>query len=340
MFGLLSPKTQTREYRHAYSQVCREHHATHGKLAVPFHSYESVLLYLLASDLGYCPTSKPTELCCRLRPAAEPPSEHALAASRFSANFSLLLAWVKLTDDVTDDRSYRARLLLRLMKSRLGQMFVYFERIDPDFRKAIHTTLSRHAELERSGCCSLDHFAAPTADSFAYLFELYAIALNLRDHTAWLQKVGALLGAAIICFDVAADYHADQRRHSFNPLSSHADIPAAVNRAKRLLSDAANICEAHCPNGTSAGVLRSIDASISVTEDGRASKIKDWLGEANPWTGYRRGYLYSSCCDDPSFCGPACLLCCCLSSIFKNDSYTVTQKPCGGGIEVKKKSGC
>ena len=337
MFGLLSPKAQTREYRHAYAQVCREHHATHGKLAVPFHSYEAVLLYILASDLGYCPPSTAPELCCRLRPAAEPPNEHALEASHFAATFSLLLAWVKLTDDVTDERSYRARLFLRLMESPFGQMFLYFERIDPDFRQTVQATLSRHAELERHGCSSLDDFAAPTSDSFAYLFDLYATALNLRDHAAWLREIGELLGAAIICFDVAADYHADQRKRRFNPLSSHADIPAAVHRAKRLLSQAADVCAAHCPTGMAPGVLRSIDASITVTENGRASKIQEWLGEANPWTGYRRGYLYSGCDD----CGSMICLCLCCMALAGagGTTYSVTPNACGGGYTVRK-GGC
>ena len=347
MFGLLSPKSQTQDYRHAYAQVCREHHLLHGKLALPFHSYESVLFYLLADDLGYFPhASGPPELCCRLRSASEPPNERALEVSRFAAHFSLLLAWVKLSDDVMDDRSYLARVHLRLLESRIRQMFLYFRGVDPKFRETLNRELSCHAELECGGGLSLDTFAVPTGNSFAYLFELYATVLSIREHTDWLRELGRLLGSAIICFDVAADYHSDRRKSRFNPLSSDTAIPEAINHSKELLARAAALCQSKFPNGRTHGVLRSIEASITVTSNGRASKIREWVAEANPLEGYRRGYLYV----DPS-CGYTFCVCFCGMAILKGcaqsygdgdcsgNKYTV-RRGCGGDYIVEKKGCC
>lgn len=110
MFGFLRPSFRDVEYRQAYARCCSMQHLEFGVSSLPFLSYESVLLYLLAVESGLNPgppASTPT--CCRLRTSARLRDDPDASFARFSAAFGVLLGLIKLDDDVRDEGRMMSR---------------------------------------------------------------------------------------------------------------------------------------------------------------------------------------------------------------------------------------
>ncbi len=110
MFGFMRGSRFDKTYRQVYAQCCDAQRLRFGVSSLLFHSYESILLYVLAVDAGACPAPPRTAVtCCRLRhrPDNWPGFDTELA--KFCSHFALLLAAVKLDDDVRDDGSLPAQ---------------------------------------------------------------------------------------------------------------------------------------------------------------------------------------------------------------------------------------
>ena len=317
MFGLLRPDVQSAQYRHAYAQVCRQHHTLYGRLSTLFHSYEAVLLYLIATDLGRLPAiPSACETCCRLlRKASRPSAVCNAEPAVFATNVSLLLAWVKLEDDIRDTRSLPARIALGLLRGSVEKMFAYFDTLDAGFEQKLKTILGRHYKLEASEAtpCRLDDFCDPTKEAFSYVFSLFARVLGGRDDLGWLQEVGKEVGYATVAFDAATDFAVDVRRKTFTPLASQDDAVYAARRAKLAISKAAEHCESRCPGGMAAATLRSVNDSLVIGDHGRQPGTVSLLQKCSPLRVQKRGYAFSDCsglicgCIVMFFCATSCL---------------------------------
>src|SRR5262249_5223765 len=138
MFGFLSPRRQDNSYRAAYARCCEILHQRHGRVASLFHSYEAVWLYLYAQDAGAVPPScSIARNCCLVKQQAASRNQPDVPIGHFCASLSMLLASLKLSDDVRDEPGLLGRLLAWWLSGQFDAAQRYFVTLDPDFARAV-----------------------------------------------------------------------------------------------------------------------------------------------------------------------------------------------------------
>lgn len=180
---------------------------------LPFHSYDSTNLYLIAVDAkAVSIDAVPVRACCQFERYVAPSTATALEAERFCSSFSILLGYIKLRDDVNDGLAIIQRVTLLMFYRRFKRCMNYFSHLDPEFENVIARILDGHSALERSGVPrSLPQYVAATGDGFSYLFALFASAIGQPRMTTALARLGRQIGEAICYFDVANDFFSDRR---------------------------------------------------------------------------------------------------------------------------------
>ncbi len=245
MFGFLRAAQHDRMYRQVYAGCCGFQHARFGITTLPLLSYESIFLYVLAMDAGLCSRPHRADVtCCRFRRSGKRLHKVDSKLAEFCSAFGLLLASIKLEDDVRDDRSLLARLALWQLRNRIERAFEYFSILDASFRKRVARHIQRHLDLEHDALpMTIDEYAKPTAEAFSYVVGLYHhLVPERRISEKQLTELGTEIGRAIICFDCAVDWERDRRRGRFNPLPNKAAVEAAFLESQRSLSRIAWLC--------------------------------------------------------------------------------------------------
>ncbi len=244
MFGFLRSAPDHLAWRRAYSRCCQGVRREHGLRAVPWLSYESVALYLAASDLGGIPRppeSWPT--CCKLRAGRNLSSAPDAVVLRYCAAAGLLLLGVKLEDDVRDSGSWAARILRWNLRKPIRRAAMTLNGFDAGLTDRLAACVGDHLAVERTGDeASLSETVRPTAAGFGHLFAGLAGTLPLQRRAASrdaLRSLGERIGAAIIRHDCAVDREADLKRGEFNPLRSPEESEAALDDAIDDLTTAA-----------------------------------------------------------------------------------------------------
>src|SRR5581483_5055464 len=127
-------------------------------------------------------------------------------------SLGLLLASIKMSDDLRDGASLLVRLANWLLRGRFREAFDYFRRLDPDFEQRVNDLVAEHLRLERPGQhVPIEEYARPTARAFGYVFSLMGRLPGMEAHTAALETLGERVGTAIIAYDCAMDWHRDRR---------------------------------------------------------------------------------------------------------------------------------
>jgi len=243
MFGFLRPRPQSDDYRRAYARLCVHQRQRLGLRSLPFHSYEAVFLYQLALDAGaVAPECLPNVRCCKLAYRSSVTVADDAEAGLFCASFAVLLASIKIDDDVRDSRSGLARFARFFLRSRIAVANRHLAKFDPAFESTVAAFVAAHNRLERPGVAiSLEAYAAPTGEAFGYLFGLFAIALHLPDVRSTFVEIGRGVGRALIAFDCAADWQRDRARGEFNPLPDEAAVKRALETCWGQLNDIADL---------------------------------------------------------------------------------------------------
>lgn len=256
MFGLLNPGRQDLLFRRAYARCCQHQRRRYGLPSLAFLSYESVLLYLCAADAGKLDlASLPRQTCCKLRRLRGPVPEGERDVARFCTSVGMLLAFIKVSDDLRDRPTLMTRLMSWLLRNRFRSTFAYFAGLDPTFEQRVDAFVAGHLEMEQPGrTVPVEEYALPTASAFAYVFSLFGRLSGMESHVGLLAELGEHVGNAIISYDCAMDWHKDQRRGAYNPLPDGAEsAEAALAYARRHLSEAARKCRQHFGADSHAG---------------------------------------------------------------------------------------
>ena len=244
MFGFLNPRPHTPAYRQAYARLCQNQRANFGVRSLPFHSYEAVFLYQVALDLGAFPASvMPAVKCCRLSKPANLHRESDAAVGRFCAGVGVLLASIKLEDDVRDAKGVLTRLSRRAASWALNRKILaarrLFTSLDGRFDANVRRLIADHHLLEQPGrTMSIGEYAEPTAHAFGYVFSRLSRLDQLSRHESFLMAIGRHVGAALIAFDCATDWHRDRRRGEFNPLADEEAVEESLVYSLSQLRDA------------------------------------------------------------------------------------------------------
>ncbi|MFK7817398.1 MAG: DUF5685 family protein [Planctomycetaceae bacterium] len=230
MFGFLKPTQFIPQWRRSYARVCQYQRKLFGLSSLPFLSYEATLLYQLLSDLGEIPSldeNQPT--CCRLRRLSGSPQADEKVGT-YSAAFGVVLAGIKLDDDVRDSGRLAMRILRRKYRRQVDKARKALDSIAPGSTDAIDSAVESHLKLEASTVSNLDDYLQPTGNGFCSVF-----AGCSTQHATLLGEVGMHVGKAIIAWDCAVDYERDRIRGEFTPLQSQQDVDASFAKCLREL---------------------------------------------------------------------------------------------------------
>lgn len=352
MFGFLRPDCGHLRYRSVYSRCCQHLKAQYGVRSLPFHSYESVFLYACALDAGHVPAAVIREQwCCRLRGERDLHRAADADFGRFLGAITLTLADIKLADDVTDHRSWMAKVYRRVLKSKIRNAHHVLSQADPALGGKISGWLREHADLEARGePIELDEYCTPTAEAFAHVFGLAGQVASSPGFTCQVQDIFRQVGAALIAFDCASDWWEDRISGSFNPLKDASDIPRAYDYAADRLDGALSRCETDFgAEALSSAILASVVERVR-TLAGRAARSLAEIpsGVSSCANSARRignemgapltkpGYLYADC--GGSF--GVCLACACCAAVISSGCNQNQQANPGCGQPRRQNTGC
>ncbi|MEM7476623.1 MAG: DUF5685 family protein [Planctomycetota bacterium] len=290
MFGYLQAGCLGKRYRQLYAHCCQNMWQREGRLSTLFHSYEAVFLYALAADLKLCHHPEDSApVCCRLyKKCAEKRSEREEQVADFCAAFAVLLAEIKMRDDVADDRSLLAKFVLWWLRRSIHRGHQQFSSIDQGFESRLENILKAHQQVESDGNSGLSEFQSATRDGFAYLFSLLGQKLEVdRATVEKLDAIGGHVGASIIAFDCAMDWQRDLKRGQANPIRSREASQSALLIAQQELSGAGWLCSAMVgPESLTAQILRHRLASLSLKKN--SAPVSITLSESNVTSAARR----------------------------------------------------
>ena len=258
MFGYLKLPRRARcdskkQYRQVYASLCSSQRQKFGVRASILISYESVFLYQLAVDAGLvkCPAEN-TPTCCRLRNDWSNAWQANLEAAEFANAFAILLARIKIEDDVRDSGKWLARGSSLFWSKAFRHANQYFDGVDGSLVASIERLVDEHIDLEHqpfSG--SPEDYAAPTANAFGLVFRCFAEQLSAksdeqveRSQVDLFYKIGQGIGAGILLSDCVFDFQKDRRRGEFNPIKNPNQLSLYQQAALKAFSQAGWDCEA------------------------------------------------------------------------------------------------
>lgn len=214
---------------------------------------------------GIDPSVLPTQKCCRLRKLSSVEALPDLPIGKFCSALAMILAETKLDDDIRDNSSVRGRLLKTMLASRLHHGQDYFKKLAPEFNDTITGYIDGHLLLEKDQVLvPFRQYVKPTSDAFGYLFSLLALLPDMGDEKVILDEIGQHVGASLIAFDCASDWHRDRKSGDFNPLLDVEQVEASVEYSKQSLRQAKPLCESRFGNeAATVKLLGDVENSIA-----------------------------------------------------------------------------
>ncbi|MDB2687566.1 DUF5685 family protein [Mariniblastus sp.] len=252
MFGYLKLSSRSncnskKRYRQIYASLCSWQRQTFGVRASILISYEAVFLYQLAVDAGLVdPPAECTPTCCKLRNDWPNHWNVNPEAAEFTNAFAILLARIKIEDDIRDSGKWLARGGNWFWAKAFRQSNEYFSNFDTRLIPEIDRLVDNHLSLENqrfSG--SPEEYAAPTANAFGEIFKSFAshVLKESADKVELFYGVGQAIGAGILLSDCMFDFQRDLRRGEFNPIQNKHPLGKYQQAGLKAFSRAGWDCE-------------------------------------------------------------------------------------------------
>ena len=212
MFGyvMANVKELTREektrYTAVYCGICRQIRQRASDTARLALRYDMAFLSLLLMSL-YEPEEESGKRACALHPV-KPRAWVDNEYIRYGADMNVALAYYKAKDDVEDENSPAARLLMQNFSRFMPRIRAEY----PRQCEAMEQALERLRLLEQENC--------PNPDEPAGCFGQLMAELMVYREDMWaptLRKLGLHLGRYIYLADAATDYRADKKKQRYNP---------------------------------------------------------------------------------------------------------------------------
>lgn len=216
MFGYVKvnkDELRVREYnvfRSYYCGLCKTLKTEYGYFSRFGLNYDSVFLALLLSSVTEAEYNCKNEICIA-HPLEKKPIMTTNRSLSYSAAVMMILAFLKLEDDIRDEHSVKALfeylLLLgakRKIKKRYGKLY-----------DTCREQINKLSVLEKNNSCDIDELA----DSFAHLLEILFVPEFVTDETQRriIGHIGYLIGRFIYIADAYEDIEKDKKKKNFNP---------------------------------------------------------------------------------------------------------------------------
>ena len=212
MFGYVTAnpkeltKAQQLRYGAVYCGICRRIRTQASQTARLGLSYDMAFLALLLMSL-YEPEETSGTRACRLHPLSKRPWVDS-PYIRYAADMNVALSYYKAQDDVADDGSLAARIMVPVFCKNLPEIENRF----PRQCAAIRDCIRELDALEKSGCDNPD---LPAGCFGKLMAELLVYEEDIWAPT--LRQMGDALGRFIYLTDAAVDYRRDAKKQKYNP---------------------------------------------------------------------------------------------------------------------------
>ena len=244
MYGYVRPdreELRVREYRQfraVYCGLCGELKRRCGPAARFVVNYDLTFMAMVLSDGPACLE--------RRRCPVHPFRKHACLAGggglAAAADYSVILAWWKLRDNVRDEGPGK-RLLFWIPLFFLRRAYRRAARARPGFDACVREKLTELARLEQEGCPVLDR----AADCFAEILAFAAEDTGCPERRRVQRELFYHVGRMVYILDAADDLPEDVRRGRYNPLAhrfspSGGELPAEAREEIRATLNLSQRC--------------------------------------------------------------------------------------------------
>ena len=196
-------------YQRFYCGLCRKLKADYGAIGMASLTYDMTFVAILLSSL-YELEEEEDRCRCAMRPVRSHPYV-ITAATEYSADMNMILAYYQYGDDWQDDGNARARRKAEQVEPYLPAI----RQKHPRQCAAIEDCLAELGEMERANELNPDL----PANCFGKLMgEL--LAWRADEYAGTLRSMGAALGRFVYLLDAVNDLKADIRKQRYNPLVS------------------------------------------------------------------------------------------------------------------------
>lgn len=204
-------------YKSYYCGLCKTLKSEYGYFSRFGLNYDSVFLALLLSsvteDKYDCDNSR-----CIAHPAEKKPIMKTNRSLSYSAAAMVILALLKLEDDIHDEHSVKSALIyFALLGAKRKVKKCYGELFDGCRRQ-----INKLSELEKNKVNDIDRLS----DVFANLLKILFVPDFIKDEATAriLSHIGYTLGRFIYIIDAYEDIEKDKKKKAFNPFLL-GDIP-------------------------------------------------------------------------------------------------------------------
>ncbi len=218
MFGYVRPYQpelkiiENQYYKAAYCGLCRAMKKTTGMKSSLTLSYDTTFLVLLRLAL----TDEIPEFekkRCFLHPLKKRVVMKSNSALLFAAHAGTLLAWHKINDDISDEKSFK-RLFARVLRIFFSSSYKKAKKKYEDLDKIIKDRLCELQNIEKEKIKCADRPALVFGSLMSGILS-YGIEADNRALIA--SSIGMSVGRWIYLIDALDDINEDRKKKSYNP---------------------------------------------------------------------------------------------------------------------------
>lgn len=249
MFGLMkntgcTSRNQPEWYRLHYCGTCKSIGSRYGQRSRTTLNYDTVFLAEMLTLISDDDTTGWDQKIRAYRCFDLPEGEQVPTSLQYSADVNILLADVKLKDNIADEGPSLWPLASRFFRGQFSKVRSYLKKWNIE-EAVLQEWLTENQKREIAGLPEdintpeqvLRYYGKPTAALTAYLFSKGAVAIGKAEWQETLGQFGCHFGELIYGLDAVNDYDKDAAAGDFNPLLRLAspDMNEVLNDAKEYL---------------------------------------------------------------------------------------------------------
>ncbi len=197
-------------YKSYYCGLCKTLKSEYGYFSRFCLNYDSVFLALLLSSVTNDEYDCKNQVCIA-HPTKKTPIMIKNKSLSYSAAAMIILALLKLEDDIRDEKSIKSAFVYLLLFNAKRKV----KKTHKELYENCKTQINKLSVLEKNKCSDLDELSDVFAKLLGFLFvpEFIVDDTNRRI----LSHIGYMLGRFIYIIDAYEDIEKDKKKKSFNP---------------------------------------------------------------------------------------------------------------------------
>lgn len=205
-------------YKSYYCGLCKTLKSEYGYFSRFCLNYDSVFLALLLSSVTEDEYSCKNQVCIA-HPTKKTPIMEINSSLKYSATAMIILALLKLEDDIRDEKSIKAMIIYFLLLNTKRKVKKNYKELYNNCR----TQINKLSNLEKNKCYDVDELS----DVFANLLKSLFVPDFIDDKNIKriLAHMGYMLGRFIYIIDAYEDMEKDKKKKSFNPFILSGTTP-------------------------------------------------------------------------------------------------------------------